>query len=268
LRGLGKGSGTDTGDTGDTSDTSANGDRSGTGEDAARDAGLGADPGTDLTAPGTVTATGFPRPYGSGALQAAMAAVALLAALGLFAACGASGTGARDEGPAGSDSVAPVTSPSETVTTEPKRVDAVQLVKDDPEVSAEVKRDLKPCVGDEYPVDVSYGNLTGKATTDVVVNVMTCGDAVGIGSYVYRLRDHKYVNVFKAEEPPVYAEIDRGDLVVTQQLYRKGDPLSYPSSEDVITYTWSKGVFTEESRTHNDYSNVVGGTVAPTPATT
>ncbi|KPI12130.1 hypothetical protein OK074_8979 [Actinobacteria bacterium OK074] len=248
MRGLGKGSGTDTGDTGDTT---------GAGEEAAG----GADPGT-------VTATSIPQPYGSGALQAAMAAVALLAALGLFAACGASGTGARDEGPAGSDSVAPVASPSPTATAEPKRVDAVQLVKDDPQVSAEVKRDLKPCVGDEYPVDVSYGNLTGKTTTDVVVNVMTCGDAVGIGSYVYRLRDHRYVNVFKAEEPPVYAEIDRGDLVVTQQLYRKGDPLSYPSSEDVITYTWTKGAFVEESRTHNDYSNVVGGTAEPTPATT
>jgi hypothetical protein len=98
-----------------------------------------------------------------------------------------------------------------------------------------------------------------------VINVMTCGDAVGIGSYVYREDGDGYENVFRAEDPPVYAEIDRGDLVVTQQLYKKGDPVSYPSSEEVITYGWSSTHFTEESRTHSDYSNAVGGTETATP---
>ena len=113
---------------------------------------------------------------------------------------------------------------------------------------------------------MSYGNLTGGSANDVVVNVMTCADAVGVGSYVYREKDGRYENVFKAEEPPVYAEIDRGDLVVTQQLYAKGDPVSYPSSEEVITYGWSATRFTEESRIHNDYSKAVGGADVPTPA--
>ncbi|MER5403498.1 hypothetical protein [Streptomyces sp. NPDC002769] len=203
-------------------------------------------------------------------LKAVGAATAVLAALGLFlTACATGGTGARDEGPAGSEAVAkapttPTGSPSATKA--PKRVDVVKLVKDDPEVSPSVKSALKPCVADEYPVDVSYGELTGGPSDDVVVNVMTCGDAVGIGSYVYREEKGRYENVFKTEEPPVYAEIDRGDLVVTQQLYKKGDPVSYPSSEEVITYGWSATHFTEESRTHNDYSNAVGATDAPSPA--
>lgn len=146
-------------------------------------------------------------------------------------------------------------------------MDAVKLVKDDPEVSESVKSALtKPCVADEYPVDVSYGDLTGGTTDDVVVNVMTCGDAVGIGSYVYREESGRYENVFKTEEPPVYAEIDRGDLVITQQLYKKGDPVEYPSSEEVITYGWTATRFTERSRTHNDYSNAVGGVDTPAPA--
>nr|QIZ01838.1 hypothetical protein HEP87_30280 [Streptomyces sp. S1D4-11] len=197
---------------------------------------------------------------------------AALAALGLFlTACATGGTGARDEGPASSEAVAkgaapspaPTASPSKT----PKRVDAVKLVKDDPEVSDSVKNALtKPCVADEYPVDVSYGDLTGGTTDDVVVNVMTCGDAVGIGSYVYREESGRYENVFKTEEPPVYAEIDRGDLVITQQLYKKGDPVEYPSSEEVITYGWTATRFTERSRTHNDYSNAVGGVDTPAPA--
>jgi hypothetical protein len=197
---------------------------------------------------------------------------AALAALGLFlTACATGGTGARDEGPASSEAVAkgaaPSHAPSASPSKTPKRVDAVKLVKDDPEVSDSVKNALtKPCVADEYPVDVSYGDLTGGATDDVVVNVMTCGDAVGIGSYVYREESGRYENVFKTEEPPVYAEIDRGDLVITQQLYKKGDPVEYPSSEEVITYGWTATHFTERSRTHNDYSNAVGGVDTPAPA--
>ncbi|MEV5436787.1 hypothetical protein AB0K80_12255 [Streptomyces sp. NPDC052682] len=202
---------------------------------------------------------------GWGATQAAITATAVLAALGLFAsACATGGTGTRDEGPAHSDSVAGAP-PSAAPSTTPDRVNAVRLIKDDPKVSAEVKRDLKPCVADEYPVDVSYGNLTGGAADDVVVNVLTCGDAVGVGSYVYREQGGSYENVFKAEEPPVYAEIDRGDLVVTKQVYEKGDPVSSPSGENVITYRWASGRFTEEYRTHNDYGRVAGDEASPVP---
>ncbi|MFD6995201.1 hypothetical protein ACFWA5_02715 [Streptomyces mirabilis] len=205
-------------------------------------------------------------------LKAGSAVTAALAALGLFlTACATGGTGARDEGPASSEAVAKGAAPSPARSASPsktpKRVDAVKLVKDDPEVSDSVKSALtKPCVADEYPVDVSYGDLTGGTTDDVVVNVMTCGDAVGIGSYVYREESGRYENVFKTEEPPVYAEVDRGDLVITQQLYKKGDPVEYPSSEEVITYGWTATRFTERSRTHNDYSNAVGGVDTPAPA--
>ncbi|CAL9526989.1 hypothetical protein [Streptomyces sp. NPDC057838] len=213
--------------------------------------------------------TGEGSPGNRGGLQAVITALAVFAALALFASsCAAGGTGARDEGPAHADSVAgaaaatPTAVPSKT----PDAVNAVALVKADPKVAPEVKRDLKPCVADEYPVDVSYGKLTGGSADDVVVNVLTCGDAVGVGSYVYREQGGSYQNVFKAEEPPVYAEIDRGDLVVTKQVYDKGDPVSSPSGENVITYRWSSGRFDEEYRTHNDYGKVVGDSVSPAPA--
>ncbi|MFF4471967.1 hypothetical protein ACFYZ3_20660 [Streptomyces sp. NPDC001599] len=205
--------------------------------------------------------------------QAASTAVAVFVALGVsLAGCGTGGTGARDEGPAHADTVgggassspAPAAKASPSPSKAPDRVDAVRLVKADPKVSPEVKRELKPCVADEYPVDVSYGKVTGGSADDVVVNVLTCGDAVGVGSYVYREEDGAYQNVFKAEEPPVYAEIDRGDLVVTKQVYDKGDPVSSPSGENVITYRWASDRFTEEYRTHNDYSKAAGN--APTPA--
>ncbi|WP_199855068.1 hypothetical protein [Streptomyces dioscori] len=210
-------------------------------------------------------------PRARGVRKAVIAAAAVLAALGLsVSACGTGGTGARDEGPALSDSgsardAAPATSYPAQAPATPDRVDAVRLVRADPGVSTAVKRDLKPCVGDEYPVDVSYGNLTGGSAADVVINVMTCGDAVGVGSYVYREEGDAYKNVFRAEEPPVYAEIDRGDLVITQQVYEKDDSVTYPSGEEVITYHWTATRFTERARTHNDYSKVVGGeSAAPT----
>lgn len=212
--------------------------------------------------------SGTPRPElvppGRGTLQAVITAVAVLAALALFvSACGTGGTGARDEGPARSDSVAGAASPAVSATA--ARVDAVRLVKDDPTVSADVKRELKPCVGDEYPVDVSYGDLTGASSDDVVVNVLTCGDAVGIGSYVYREEGGSYQNVFKAEEPPLYAEIDRGALVVTRQVYERGDPLSSPSGEEVTTYLWTADHFVRKYSTRTDYSKAVDGEPTPVP---
>ncbi|MDQ0776469.1 hypothetical protein QF026_004935 [Streptomyces aurantiacus] len=211
--------------------------------------------------------TGTPR--AREARKAVIAAVAVVAALGLFtSACGTGGTGARDEGPALSDSVAgSAQAPSVARSATPNRANAVRLVEADPGVSAAVKRDLKPCVGDEYPVDVSYGKLTGGSADDILINVMTCGDAVGVGSYVYREEGGVYRNVFRAEEPPVYAEIDRGDLVITQQVYEKGDSVTYPSGEVVITYHWRATRFAEQARTHNDYSKVVGGdTPEPAPS--
>ncbi|MEH0424177.1 hypothetical protein [Streptomyces sp. B21-083] len=202
------------------------------------------------------------------AFQAVITATAVLAALALFvSACATGGTGARDEGPAGADAVAGKLSPTPMASAyaTPDDVDAVRLVEDDPGVAASVKRALKPCVGDEYPVDVSYGDLTDGVADDVVVNVMTCSDAVGVGSYVYREASDGYRNVFRAEESPVYAEIDRGDLVVTKQVYKKDDPVTSPSGENVITYRWTAGRFALEYRTHNEYSGAVDGD-APTTA--
>lgn len=218
-----------------------------------------------LTEPGPTRSD--PAPV-RGILQAVSTAVAVLAALALFvSACATGGTGTRDEGPAhavaGTDASSSA-APSLMASPRLDRTSAVDLLKSDPKVSEAVKRDLKPCVADEYPVDLSYGDLTGGSADDVVVNVVTCADLVGVGSYVYREEDGSYQNVFQAEEPPVYAEIDRGDLVVTKQVYEKGDPVSAPSGENVITYRWVAGKFTTVYRTHSDYSSVVG--TGPTPA--
>ncbi|MGW0563421.1 hypothetical protein ACWDZ4_23155 [Streptomyces sp. NPDC003016] len=198
---------------------------------------------------------GRPSLAAGGTAVAGAAAVCLL-----VVSCHAGGTGARDAGPARTDPVARATLPEdEPSPSAARRVDAVALLRGDPKVSSTVKRDLKPCVKDEYPVDTSYGKLTGGAANDVVVNVMTCGDAVGVGTYVYREDGGAYENVFAAEGPAVYAEIDRGDLVLTKPVYGKDDPMAYPSGEEVITYRWSGSKFTVHDHVHNDFSRAVGG---------
>ncbi|MFJ5775149.1 hypothetical protein [Streptomyces sp. NPDC093094] len=192
---------------------------------------------------------------------AGFAAVALV-----VSACSTGGTGTRDEGPAHDTGVSgAAASPSAPAAAAP-RVNAVRLVQEDPLVSAAIKRGLRPCVGDEYPVDVSYGELTGGSVDDVVINVLTCGDTVGVGSYVYRREGGRYENVFRMEEPPVYTEIDRGDLLVTKQVYDKGDAVTDPSGEDVITYRWTAGRFVARHHWHNDYGTTArGGEPAPVP---
>ncbi|WP_225801817.1 hypothetical protein [Streptomyces sp. NK15101] len=202
---------------------------------------------------------------------ASATATAGLVAVGLsLAACSTGGTGSRDEGAARTGEItAAAPTPSASGTAGPQsaeRVDPIELLKADPKIGARLKNDLKPCVADAYPVDASYGNLTDSSAPDVVVNVMTCGDAVGIGTYVYRRQSDRYENVFMAEDAAVYATIDRGDLVVTKQVYAKGDPVAYPSGEDVITYRWSGSRFTQHDWVHNDYSRAVGDGAEPAPA--
>nr|WP_156727343.1 hypothetical protein [Streptomyces apocyni] len=204
-----------------------------------------------------------------GTAGAGLTAAALFA--GSLVACGTGGTGARDEGPARSGDPAAPASPLPSASDAVKRVDPVQLVMSDPKVSKSVKRDLKPCNGNGYPVDVSYGNLTGGSSSDVVVNVLTCADAVGIGSYVYREKSteksseksKKYENVFQAEQPPVYSEIDQGDLVVSTQVYNEADTAPYPSAEEVVTYRWQGTQFVKRDVMYNEYSGAVSGESPP-----
>lgn len=200
-----------------------------------------------------------------GAATAGVAAVGLL-----LAGCNPGGEGVRSEG-AASSTPAPrgtvSSAPSPAPTAGYKKVDAVHLLKDDPKVGADVKKSLyKPCAADEYPVEVTYASLTGSKSPDVIVNVMTCADSVGIGSYVYR-RDSGakdgYDNVYANEQPSVYAGVSRGELEVSKQTYATGDKVCCPSGEDVMTYRWGDSHFSEYDRYHTDYSKTTVDGDAP-----
>ncbi|GGW61021.1 lipoprotein CseA [Streptomyces lucensis JCM 4490] len=201
-----------------------------------------------------------------GSTQAVIAVGVAFAAIALFvAACGTGGTGARDEGPAhASAGAGAIASPSPSPTTGNRQVDAVSLIKKDPTVSSTVKRELKPCSGDDYPIEVTYGDLTGGSVSDVLINVSACSDWVGVGTYVYRDVGGTYENVFKAEDSPVFSEIDGTDLTVTKQVYDTDDQVFNPSRETVITYRWKAGRFTEWNR-HDTYYSRSGGDATPVP---
>ncbi|MGY0060451.1 hypothetical protein ACWY4P_28565 [Streptomyces sp. LZ34] len=202
-------------------------------------------------------------------------AVVGFAAVGglMLAGCGTGSQGLRKEGPARTSwapeqadspgAYARGTSP--TSTSAKQKVDAVALVKKDPKVSKHLKANLKPCAksatndatndatkdtpqdttkggskSQGYPIDVAYGRLTGSTASDLVVNVMTCTEGFGLGSYVYRKVDGTYENVFADERPPVYADTTKGNLRVTKLIYASNDSVCCPSSEDVTTYRWAE----------------------------
>ena len=183
---------------------------------------------------------------------------ALAAAAGLLlAGCDTGSEGVRKEGAAQTQSAAkPTRLPSASAVPAQQKVDAIKLIKSDPKVGDQVKKNLKPCVKNDYPVDVIYGQLTEGSRNDVVINVLTCGDSFGVGAYVYRAKGDSYENVFSVEQPPVYADIDRRELRVTKQVYGPGDAACCASGEDVMTYHWSGEEFRETGRTHTDFSKV------------
>ncbi|MQT05601.1 hypothetical protein FF041_37575 [Streptomyces jumonjinensis] len=202
-------------------------------------------------------------------MAAGTKAIAVLVALGLSAACSTGGSGVQDEGSAQAQNRPSLSSSAAAKDdkgdkgaegAEPRTIDVnpVRLVKDDPKVSAQVKAGLKPCAGTAYPVDSFFGNVTGGDATDVVVNVLTCADGVGLGTYVYREVGSVYKNVFASEDSSVYATIDRGDLVVTRQVYTEKAPVASPSAEDVTTYRWDDGKFTQRHWVRREFSGTVG----------
>jgi hypothetical protein len=146
---------------------------------------------------------------------------------------------------------------------EPARV--VALLRKDPKVSPKVKQGLEPCAG-AWPVTVETGRATG-ARDDLVVNVSSCEDSVGLGTYVYRRSSSgALVNVFSAERPPVESAIEDGRLVVRRDVYLGNEPICCPSGEVVVVYEWREGVFHEVSREQVDTEKTEGGD-GPAPET-
>jgi hypothetical protein len=183
----------------------------------------------------------------------------------VVAGCGTSVTGARREGPAPTETVKPRSSTAPAIAADPEAL-ATMIRKDD-SISPDVREDLTPCRNDDYPMDTDSGNLTSGDGPDLVVNIMTCGDGLGVASYVYRMVGGKYQNVFADEHSGVYGTVDSGRLQVIHEVYRSDDPVAYPTGEESAIYVWRGDQFVEVARTYQDYGAKTP-TASPEPLTT
>jgi hypothetical protein len=169
--------------------------------------------------------------------------------IGIITARGSDGV--RDEGTAIIPSAHVSATPAFGVTTS----EAARLVKSDPKVDEDIRAHLQTCsVSNAYPVDSAYANLTGGSKSDLIINVETCTDDVGVGAYVYQWRNGRYVNVFKNEDLPVLAQVSNGQLKVTHQVYGPLDTASSPSGENITSYKWNGVKFVKISTVYHDYT--------------
>lgn len=193
------------------------------------------------------------------------AVTALTCACAVVAGCGTTVTGARREGPASPVTTKPRSTAAPAIASDPQAL--ATMVRKDTSISADVREDLTPCVGDDYPMDTDSGDLTEGDGPDLVVNVTTCGDGLGIAAYVYRMIDGKYLNVFADEHSPVYGSVEDGRLQIVHEVYKTDDPVSYPTGEESVTYTWRGNHFVAVSRDFQDYDGPSPST-SPEPLST
>lgn len=201
-----------------------------------------------------------------GRVASTVTTCALVCACVVVAGCGTNATGARREGPApAATSVKTPASAAPAIVAD--QVALATMVRKDGSVSADVREDLTPCVGAGYPMDTTAGDLTSGDGPDLVINVTTCGDGLGIAAYVYRMVNGKYQNVFADEQPPVYGSVEDGRLQIIHEVYRTDDPVSYPTGQESITYAWRGQRFVEVARDFSDFGEKTP-TVSPEPTST
>jgi hypothetical protein len=191
---------------------------------------------------------------------------ALTCACVVATGCGTTGTGVRKEGPAPIPSVKqPAGATAPAIARDPRAL--ATMVRRDTSVSQGVREDLGPCAGDNYPVATAAGDLTAGDGPDLVVNVTTCGDGLGVAAYVYRMVKGKYQNVFADERPPVYGSVEDGQLQIIHEVYKVDDPEPYPTGQESVLYVWRDGRFVQVSRTYADFGERTP-TVLPEPTST
>ena len=196
---------------------------------------------------------------------ASTATMGAVCACVVVAGCGTTATGARREGPAPSATLKAQSTAAPAIAADPAAL--ATMVRKDSSVSEDVREDLTPCVGDDYPMDTDAGNLTSGDGPDLVINVTTCGDGLGVAAYVYRMIDGKYKNVFADEQPPVYGSVEDGRLEIIHEVYKTDDPVSYPTGQESITYAWRGNRFVEVARAYSDFDARTPN-VSPEPTST
>jgi hypothetical protein len=151
-----------------------------------------------------------------------------LAFIPLLAGCGVTGTGVRVEGrttPAAAPQIPAGGGQSPSI-------DAVQVLRDDPGVSARIKNVIRrPCAGQGYsqgwyPIYVRYVQMPGPGFV-AVVDVQDCAGDVAcdelLGSYVYRVDRGRAERIFSSEETGARVAVSGSELVLQRRQWRGGE---------------------------------------------
>ncbi|WP_433891594.1 hypothetical protein [Streptomyces sp. CA-111067] len=176
---------------------------------------------------------------------------ALVCACAVVAGCGSTVTGARREGPAPTATMKVPSTVAPAIAADPAAL--AVMVRKDPGVSETVRDKLTACRDAGYPLATDAGDLTEGDGPDLVVNVTTCGDGIGVAAYVYRMINGKYQHVFDDEQPPVYASVDDGRLEIIHEVYNTDDLATYPSGEESSFWVWRGHQFVQVSRWYSDF---------------
>ena len=172
----------------------------------------------------------------------------LLASCLALSACARTG-GVQVEGAAAQVTPPPSTPPPPTNVT--PSVDPVAVLRADPKVSAGIKALLTPCLGDHYPVDARYVDLTQDGAVELIVTVSSCDgkeptgwdDRDNMASYVYNLKTTPPAELMAVEEPGADI-VPQDDLViVTHVRYLARDKSCCPTGTLPTWYRWNGTAF-------------------------
>ena len=185
---------------------------------------------------------------------------ALLCGLLFLAGCATQG-GVEVAGRA--SQVSPPPSPPTLPSGTPVSADPVAVLRADPKVDPEIKANLVPCDGGQYPTDDRYVDLTGDGEAELVVLLLDCPDArtskaaaegliipyAGYAAYVYDLTTDPPTHLLGVEGQAIDVVPGKGkDLVLIRGTWSSQDDPCCPFDQSVVLYRWNGSKMVEVPR--------------------
>lgn len=191
-------------------------------------------------------------------------ALALLCCLALTGAAGCATSGGVEVA-GGADQVTPPAppSPSPLPSGTPVSVDAVEVLRGDPQLDPKFKAALVPCEDGAYPVEDRYADLTGDGVAELLVTLGSCGYDTslpikmtgrywpGFAGFVYDVADTPPTRLLAVQEVGVElvpAAGDGDDLAVVLTHYLERDDPCCPTDQTVVLYSWNGSALVEVPR--------------------